>query len=101
MLLVAVAVLVDVIDSLSGSEKMLLLKVMLSCGPQTLAISSIAQLNVQWSMTMLLTGFAVAALDLERIAVLRIRTVRIVAGAHADVLHQDVEPGCATQRHGS
>ena len=46
-------------DSLSGSAKMLLLNVMLSCGPQTLAVSSSAQLNEQWSMTMLRTGFAV------------------------------------------
>ena len=34
-------------DSLSGSAKMLLENVMLSCGPQTLAFSSMAQLKVQ------------------------------------------------------
>ena len=37
---------------------MLLENVMLSCGPQMLATSSIAQLNEQWSMTMFLTGLA-------------------------------------------
>jgi hypothetical protein len=36
---------------------MLLLNVMLSCGPQTLAISSMDQLNEQWSMTTFVTGF--------------------------------------------
>ena len=36
-------------------------------------------------------GFFRAALELERIAVVGIRAVRIVAGAHANVLHQDVE----------
>ena len=40
----------------SGSAKMLLLNVMLSCGPQVLAISSMAQLNEQWSMTTFVTG---------------------------------------------
>ena len=35
------------IDRLSGSEKMLLEKVMLSCTPQTLAVSSTAQLKEQ------------------------------------------------------
>jgi len=47
---------VGCIESLSGSEKMLLLSVMLSCGPQMLATSSSAQLNVQWSMTTFVTG---------------------------------------------
>ena len=75
---------------------MLLEKVMLSCGPQALAISSMAQLNEQWSMTTFFTGFVRAAFDLERIAVVGIRAVGIVAGAHANVLHQHVR-GVNTQ----
>ncbi len=41
-------------------------------------------------MTMLRTGFAVDAFDLERVAVFRIRTVGVVTGAHAQVLDEHV-----------
>ena len=77
-------------ESLSGSEKMLLENVMLSCGPQTLATSSIDQLNEQWSMTTFLTGLASLPSILSESRLSGSGPFGIVAGAHANVLDEDV-----------
>ena len=44
-------------------------------------------------MTTLRTGFAAVPADLERIAIVGVRTVGVVSGAHADVLDEHVGSG--------
>ena len=44
-------------------------------------------------MTTLRTGFAAMPVDLERIAIVGIRTVGVVSGAYADVLDEHVGSG--------